>query len=440
MRIQLLTLFFGLTALYGCQQSNNESSTTQQKPPAQPEAQAKPVVADINGQWRGVLASPGGELPFGLQINQAGEAYTAVIINGDERADTSHVHVDGQQVEIGFDWYDASITAQLQPDGSMRGQWRKTAAGGKDSVLPFTATPGYSFRFPLQPSAEAPLEISGSWKVIFTDEDGDSDAVGEFKQTGKMISGTFLTPTGDYRFLEGSLDGTSLKMSTFDGAHAFLFTAEWQDGSLHNGNFWSRDSYHATWSAFPTDKTVAELLPDSWDMVNMTSEDQKVSFAFEDLEGKLVQLSDARFQGKPVVVNLFGSWCPNCNDEAPVLAEFYRQYNPQGLEIVGLAFEYTGDTARDKKQIAAFKQRYAIDYPLLLAGVNDKEEAAKTLGFLDKVVAYPTSIFLDHNHNVVDIHSGFAGPGTGEHYTKLVAELEQRIQQMVAAYQADQDS
>ena len=439
MRIRLLTLVFGLIGLYGCQQSNNENTTTQQT--QKPEPKAQPVAAvDISGQWRGVLASPGGDLPFGLLINKAVDGYTAVIINGDERADTSHVTVNGQAVEIGFDWYDAAITAKVQADGSMQGRWRKTASGGNDSTLPFTATRGYSYRFSLQPSAEKALDISGTWKVIFTDEDGDSDAVGEFTQIGKMVSGTFLTPTGDYRYLEGNLDGNSLKLSTFDGAHAFLFTAEWQDGSLHNGNFWSRDTYHATWSAFPTDKTVAELLPDSWDMVQMTSADQKVSFAFEDLQGNTVQLTDARFQGKPVLVNLFGSWCPNCNDEAPVLAEFYRQYQPRGLEIVGLAFEYTGDTARDKKQIAAFKQRYGIDYPLLLAGVNDKEEAAKTLGFLDKVVAYPTSIFLDHNHNVIDIHSGFAGPGTGDHYKELVADLEQRIQQMVAAYQADQES
>jgi thiol-disulfide isomerase/thioredoxin len=215
-------------------------------------------------------------------------------------------------------------------------------------------------------------------------------------------------------------------LSAFDGAHAFLFDAKLNNGELTGGNFWSRDTYHATWTAQRNDN-AHEVLPDSWEMVNITTEDNHIDFAFEDLNGQMVQLSDERFKDKAVIVNIFGTWCPNCNDEAPVLADFYRKYRDQGLEIVGLAFEFTDDVERDKKQIAAFKQRHGIEYPLLRAGKNDKAEAAEILGFIDKIVAYPTSIFLDRNHRVVNIHSGFAGPGTGQHYEDLIKELESQI-------------
>ncbi len=400
------------------------------------ERTAEPVVAappDLTGTWRAVLASPGGELPFRLEIERDGESYRAAAVNGEERAPFSHVAVDGRQVELGFSWYDAEIRAELSADGAvMRGRWRKTAAGGKDSALDFSATRGMAVRFlPPPATASAPFDdVSDAWSVEFTDEDGTEPARGEFVQTGTHVEGTFLTPTGDYRYLEGSYANGRLRLSTFDGAHAFLFTASARpDGSLH-GDFWSRDTYHATWRAVRAGS--GDALPDAWSQVELTTTDQTISFAFEDLDGEVVTLADERFAGKPVIVNLFGSWCPNCNDEAPLLARWYREHRERGLEMVGLAFEYTGDAGRDREMVRRFRDRHGIDYPLLIAGTSDKADAAAAIGFLDRVLAYPTTIFLDRDHQVVKIHSGFAGPGTVEHYTKLVAEFEAEIERLLA--------
>ncbi len=391
----------------------------------------------LSGQWRGVLSSPGGELPFLFELHETSGAYRAVITNGDEAAPVSSVAINGNEIEIDFDWYDSEIIATLSDDRSvMKGRWRKTSAD-KDTVLDFAATRGVPVRFmPQQGSANDAVSlegvnIDGSWRVEFTDEDGTELAVGQFRQQGEILTGTFMTPTGDYRFLEGDFVNGLLRLSTFDGAHAFLFSASINaDGSL-TGDFWSRDTYHATWQATST-RDVSDILPDAWSMVEVTTEDKRIAFSFEDLDEQMVSLSDDRFAGKPVLVNLFGSWCPNCNDEAPVLADIHRKYAPQGLEIIGLAFEYTGDVVRDREQVGKFRDRYGLEYPLLLAGMTDKAGAAETLGFLDKVVAYPTTIFLDRNHDVVGIHSGFAGPGTGEYFDRLVAELNHQVEQLVA--------
>ncbi len=381
------------------------------------------------GSWRGALLSPGGELPFGIEITKSNDKYQAKIINGEEKVDTSSVVFENKQVTINFEWYDARINARLTEDGTMMsGEWSKTAPN-KISSLPFHAVKDYKYRFTPQESNDKPPKVAGHWEVVFTDEDGQSPAVAEFQQNKDTVTGTFLTPTGDYRYLAGDIQGQDLSLSTFDGAHAFLFTARLNNSQLE-GHFWSRDTYRATWTAQPSEDTSG-VLPNSWEMNKVTTQDQSVAFGFEDLQGKIVQLSDEKFKGKPVVINLFGTWCPNCNDEAPVLAEFYRKYNSQGLEIIGLAFEFTEEPERDKRQIKAFKERHNIDYTILLAGGNDKANATKTLGFLDKVIAYPTSIFLDKNHKVVNIHTGFSGPGTGDHYTKLVEELEQQITELL---------
>lgn len=420
-KILIPILFFFVTA---CNQSND--STEAQVAVVPPVKTDEPILA---GLWRGVLQSPGGELPFGIQMAKTSDGYEAKILNGPERVDTSAVVVNGNQVEIQFSWYDARIKATYDPKtNSLSGAWSKTAPQ-KLSSLPFTATKGYSYRFKQPSQNSSTTQVAGIWQAEFVDEDETTLAVGEFNQSGQKVNGTFLTPTGDYRFLAGHAMGGELKLSAFDGAHAFLFDAKLVDGQL-TGGFWSRDTYHATWTAVLNDNAYA-VLPDSWDLVNVTTADNTVSFAFDDLNGQLVQLSDERFKDKPVLINLFGTWCPNCNDEAPILVQFYDKYHADGLEIVGLAFEFTEDIERDKKQINEFKNRYGIQYPLLRAGINDKEEAAKALGFLDKVVAYPTSIFLNRDHQVVNIHSGFAGPGTGDHFTKLVAELEDQIKAIV---------
>ena len=404
-----------------------------------PTADPPPAAPDLAGSWRAVLASPGGELPFQLEIDRAGDELVASVVNGSERAPLSGVDVDGRQVTLRFDGYDSRIAARLSQDGrSMAGEWTKTAAGGALTRLPFEAVRGDQRRFleraesGLDPGAsEAPPEVGGVYSVVFTDEDGTEPARAELEQRGERVTGTFLTPTGDYRFLEGRYEDGLLRLSTYDGAHAFLFHARADVSGALSGDFWSRDTYHATWTAAPADPSET-ILPDAWEQVGLTNDDGRLRFSFPDLEGRRVSLADPRFDGKGVVVVIFGSWCPNCNDEAPLLAEWYRRYRDRGLEIVGLAYEYTGDPERDRRQVARYAERYGIEFPLLVAGVSDKQEAAATLPDLTAVLAYPTTIFVGRDGRVRKIHSGFAGPGTGAHHAELVAELEAAIEEILA--------
>ena len=394
-----------------------------------------PEPADLVGTWRAVLKSPGGELPFTLRIAPDGEGLNAIALNGNEEAPFTGVDLEGDEIVLRIDWYDSTIRAELDGDGVLRGIWRRAALRG-ESWLPFLAVKGDPRRFvslaesDLEPGEVGGGPIDGDWRVEFHDDSGTEPARGEFRTEGSRVLGTFLLPSGDYRFLEGSYENGLLRLSTFDGAHAFLFHARMrEDGSLA-GDFWSRDTYHATWTGTRIGEDES-VLPDAWTLAGLTNEEGRFRFAFPDLDGNVVTLEDPRFQGKVVLVNIFGSWCPNCNDKAPLLADWYRRYRDQGFEIVGIAYEHMGDPERDREMVRRFAERHDVEYPLLLGGVSDKGEASATLPDLSRVVAFPTTVFIRRDGTVHSIHSGFAGPGTGEHHEKLVAELEARIEALV---------
>lgn len=389
-----------------------------------------PPAADLLGSWRGVLASPGGELPFTLRLDHDGPRLRAIIENGSEEAPITRVERSGDRLVFRFDHYDSEIEAKLA-GGKLEGRFRRTIPSG-DSVMPFTAVKDDQQRFrPATRQGAALPSVAGTWVVEFADNESRETAQGEFTQEGSRVLGTFLTATGDYRYLDGTFENGVLRLSCFDGSHAYLFAAAAQaDGTLA-GDFWSRESYHATWTARRAAGTE-QILPDAWAQVGLKNADGSFHFDFPDAAGQRVTLADPRFRGKVVVVNLFGSWCPNCNDEAPLLSAWSHRFRDQGLEIVGLAFEYTGKADRDREQVRRYAARHAIDYPLLLAGTSDKKKAAAALPDLTRVAAFPTTLFIGRDGKVRKIHSGFAGPGTGSHHAELVAELEGLIQQLLA--------
>ncbi|MEP7009529.1 MAG: TlpA disulfide reductase family protein [Acidobacteriota bacterium] len=394
------------------------------------------------GQWRGVFTSPGGELPFGLRIDSGPQGLRAVVQNGSEEAPVSAVELKGSELTLRFDGYDSRIVATIEGD-ALTGKWEKRAKVGYASMPMVAHRIGSAPPPRFRPASEAGIpalaandasaipSVSGPWAVEFVDEEGTSPAEAELKQESSRVTGTFRTPTGDHRYLEGSYEGGILRLSAFDGAHAFLYQAHAEPGGTLRGDFWSRDSYHATWTARRASEHEA-VLPDAWQEVGLTNPEGKLRFSFPDLAGKPVTLDDPRFAGKVVIVNLFGSWCPNCNDEGPYLASLHKRYGDRGLEIVGLAFEVTGDANRDREFVRRFGVRYGISYPLLLAGTNDKKEAGAALPDLTRVASFPTTVFLGRDGKARKIHSGFDGPGTGEHFAELKKEFEGLIEVLLA--------
>ncbi|MFT5373089.1 MAG: thiol-disulfide isomerase/thioredoxin, partial [Lysobacterales bacterium] len=295
---------------------------------------------------------------------------------------------------------------------------------GYEQIMPLEAEPDAGFRF--TKDAQALVDFTGRWEVGFTDDEGkESIGVGEFDQQGATVSGTFLTPLGDYRYLAGEVDGNVMRLSTFDGAHAFVFTATMlTDGTLV-GDFWSGTSWHEAWVA---SRNFEARLPDAYALTYLKEGFDRLEFSFPDLDGLPVTLDDEQFRNKVVLVNLSGTWCPNCADEMEFLSKVYKEHREQGLEIVTLLFEHFEDFTLAAQQGKALVAKHDIDFNVLVAGSSDKDAASKTLPMLNHVLAFPTLIFVDRTGKVRKIHTGFSGPGTGQHYDDFKIAFSQNLE------------
>jgi thiol-disulfide isomerase/thioredoxin len=388
-----------------------------------------------SGTWRVVLQLPGGELPFGLEVAEAergGQAHPPVhLLNGPDRIRVDEVSVAGNRVTMLMPGFKNRIDATLEGD-LMRGTLTMVKPGATEQKIPLTARRGQAWRFtPLSAAAGAPGgDVGGRWAVTFVDQDGKSTtAVGEFRQDGAAVTGTFLTSTGDHRFLAGELRNGTLRLSKFDGGHPFLYEAKLADDGTLSGTWWSGLAWKETFTARRDENATLGAAEQATQMKTGTT---SLDFRFPDLGGVYVSLSDPFYAGKVVVVALAGSWCPNCHDEAAFLAPLYKEYRGRGLEVISLMFEQFGDFERAAEATHRFRTRYGIDYATLIAGISDKDDAASKLPQLNGVFAFPTTIFIDRRGQVRKLHTGFSGPATGRHYDTLTADFRGTIEQLLA--------
>lgn len=381
------------------------------------------------GRWRATLDLNGHDLNFLFDLRPAGEGWRAEIRNAEEVIGVEAVTVVGGRVSIAFPHFDSKILATLGDDGrSMRGSWSVFRGDDKGTAsVPFSAelTDGPRYR---AASESEPGALPARWSVSF--DDSDDPAVGVFEQSPgdrSIVTGTFLTTTGDYRFLEGVLDGDRLTLSAFDGAHAFLFEGRIRpDGSLL-GVFYSGDWWIEAFHAVPD---PAAALPDLFSLTRWERDADLGALTYPDLDGEPVNLG-AFAAGSPTIIALTASWCPNCADAAGYLKELHERYAPGGLKIIALSFERHADFEKAAAQARKSREHHGGAYPVLVAGLADKDAASESLPALDRVRAYPSTIFVDRSGAVVAVHQGYAGPAAGAAHDELRARFERIIERML---------
>lgn len=387
------------------------------------------------GVWRAVLQLPGGELPFTIEFTREQGGRVAYLVNGPDRTRVNEIAVNGDAVTLRMPGFNNRIDATLEGD-TLSGTLTMVKPKGKDQQIPFRARYGDAFRFsPDGPADGAPSsggadrpDVSGRWAVTFADGGKNTPAIGEFTQQGRIVTGTFLTPTGDHRFLAGELRGRELRLSKFDGGHVFLYHATLAEDGTLAGKFWSGIAFEDSLTA----RRDADASLGDADQATKLVAGDRFDFRFPDLGGVNVSLRDQFFKGKVVVVALAGSWCPNCHDEAKLLVAMHKDKRARGFEVVSLMFEQFGDFERAAEATYRFREQYRIEYTTLIAGISDKDDAASRLPQLNGVFAFPTTIFIDRGGKVRKIHTGFAGPATGEHHAKMVREFERTVDMLLA--------
>ena len=366
------------------------------------------------GMWRVDLTMQNQHLPFNMEILKDGEKYKANLINGPEIIPLDEVEIRDDSVFIGLHIFDIELRAKINDD-TLEGLYIKNYKD--DYKVPFKATYDITSRFD---DPQASSQFDGKWQTTFMYEDGSTyPAVGIFKKEGDLLTGTFLTETGDYRYLEGYTEGNKMRLFTFDGNHAFIFNATIQNDSL-KGEFISGKSSKETFIAF---KDENAKLANANELTFLKEGYDEMAFTFPGLDGNEVSLTDEKYKDKVVLLQIFGTWCPNCMDETKFYANWYDKNKEKGVEIIGLAFEAKDDFEYAKKRVEKMKEKYHVNYDYVIAGVYDKEAAAKSLPMLNHILSFPTTIFIDKKGKVRRIHTGFSGPATGVYYEEFVEEF-----------------
>jgi thiol-disulfide isomerase/thioredoxin len=180
----------------------------------------------------------------------------------------------------------------------------------------------------------------------------------------------------------------------------------------------------------PAEARARNLAPplDPMTYAHAKNPDERFHFSFKDVDGK--PYTEDSFAGKPYVVSITGSWCPNCRDEAPFLVELYQQYHSKGLEMAAFCFENEGDPTW--APLRAFVRKFHIQYPVLLAGDHSGDVLKTAVPQIESLTAYPTTIYVGKDGKVRSVHTGFPSGGSGEELTRVKEEIRATIEHMIA--------
>jgi len=332
-------------------------------------------------------------IPFEVTYT-AGKQPSLSIHNGEERIDLRFLVEKNDSIYMEFPEIAGKIVFHKQ---TLSGRWINLNKSNPTSYpfLFYTVAEGIDHRFDLPLDLVAPI-FEGTFDVIFTDSEGDAQAIGVFKQQGSKIEGTFRTETGDYRYLSGGVFNGVMKLSCFDGVQNAKQTPP-------NAISWPTESMASLNSTIKTNR------------------------------GKEKTLDTDFFYGKPSVIQLMGTWCPNCLDESKYFIELSKQGSFKDIRFIGIGFE-NGNSDKDRmSRLKKYQKKMGFSYPVYLGGGASTKDAHAVFNQLNGVFSFPTTIFLDKKGRIVQVNSGFDGPATGVFYKSMQEETERLLLKLLQA-------
>lgn len=378
------------------------------------------------GDWSASLQlNKTDKLPFKLSVQKINKKTLFFIHNAEEVIQLSEHRIHQDTVIVDFPAFNSSLHFKIKNKSKLIGYWYNKNKLIKVKI-PFTASLGYTERFH-QTSKALPTNVNGNWKVTFDyDTPTPELSVGIFKQSNNHLSGTFLTETGDYRYLEGNQYKDSLFLSCFDGSHAFLFKALTKNDSL-TGKFLSGLTGITNWIAV---KDENFQLRDADSLTTVTNK-ELFHFQLQDIYGKPFVFPNDQTKNKVIIIQIMGTWCPNCMDETRYYKQLYEKYSAQGLQIISIGYE-VGETFEDfSVKIKTLQKRMNLPFTFLVGGPANKKLASEQFSMLNEVISFPTSIFIGKDGLVKRVHTGFNGPGTGSYYQEYIEKTDRLIESLL---------
>lgn len=380
------------------------------------------------GNWIGNLQlTETIKLPFNFIVSESDDKTILTVLNGEEEIELIEGTCLNDTFRFLFPVFNSELVFTIKSDQKINGFWENHIKN--NYTIPFTGDFSFAERFPVN-STDQSSNFNGRWQTMFSKDGVDEyPALGVFHQKGTFVSGTFLTETGDYRFLEGNVYGNQLFLSCFDGSHAFLFTAKQNEQGVLIGDFYSGKHWKSEWSATRNDEFE---LPSPDSITYVIENAAPLSFSLIGLDEKMYTYPNRETQDKVVIIQILGTWCPNCMDETRYFKELYEKYHKDGLEIISIGYEATEDPLRQLEALQSYKKKLGLDFTFLVGGQASKGLASQHFPALNEITSFPTSIFIGRDGTIQRVHTGFNGPSTEKYYEAYIQKTEMLIKEMLA--------
>jgi thiol-disulfide isomerase/thioredoxin len=278
--------------------------------------------------------------------------------------------------------------------------------------------------YELYDGKSAQLTLDGNWKVEL--EEGKF-GLGVFKQIGSRVEGSILTETGDYRFLEGYLDQNTVSLYGFDGVFSFILKIVLAPDKFE-AHLYSGKTYNAQISGVRDEEFRLANPNTLTKLIGKTP----LKMSFKDINGEEVILDKGKLNGKAKIIQIFGSWCPNCIDETQFFVEWRKQNEAKlnDVEIIAIAFENFPDEKSALKKLRKMRYKLNMNYPLVLGDFSSTKTVTKFVP-IEKTVAFPTTLFLNKKNEIVKIHTGFSGQATGIFFEDFKTSFSETVEKLI---------
>lgn len=374
----------------------------------------EPVKNPFIGDWELLFHTDSISIPARLRIT----ADSVFFKNGIEKIQIAKNSLLVDTLRLEMPHYDTEI--KLFPTNTgLGGEWRNNH---KDNYfIPVSAV------ISSQTNTTPTIGARTQYACDFSETSGAIVGLINFEST--PIEGTFLTETGDYRYLEGVKEGNDFYLSCFDGAHLFYFSGRLSGDSIKDGLFLSGKHYTEKWTAVKS--TNAELSdPDS--LTLWTDKAISPSFMAMSISADTAVINEQTFIGKVTALSLVGTWCPNCTDLERFILQTSRLSLNKGFQFIPICFEQGKDSNLIRQRVKKHFAPYGSSINPLIGGASNKTDAHALLPQLSGVTAFPTTLIIDKKGKVRHIHTGFYGPGTGEYHTRYGNRLINQINELLA--------
>jgi len=376
----------------------------------------------ISGRYDATIRIGDQSIPFRFEVASEGANAQGTFFNGEDRLTSSSGGWSDGVLNLQWDYLATRLEASFK-DGVIDGQYIGSVGPRDKGEHAFHAVRSAN-TVAAEPNAPS---IAGLWIIPNNSSKGERAWRFVVEQKGGEVSAAILRVDGDTGAITGAYKNGKFVLSHFSGYRPNVLEIT----LLKNGDLDILQNGKTKLSAVRAELAQAKGIPLPADPTLHTGfkdPTEPFRFSFPDLNGKLVSNTDGRFQNKVVLVEVTGSWCPNCHDEAPFLVELYRKYHDRGLEIVALSFE-EADQLRDPVRLRAFVKKYGIEYTMLLCGEQD--DAKVKLTQADNWNAWPTTFFLGRDGRVSSVHAGFPSTGSGDLFRQAKADFIVQVERLL---------